>query len=112
MQPGTIDQWRAHLLVASMVGTVIQAGVLVCILLLRVPEGAFTQPAFRVGVVVTVVLAVLLVRRFARAAFRAAIAGRHARTGSEQDGTIFLSPHCPQRILVVLYMRFNRQQFY
>lgn len=105
----TVDQWRAHLLVASLAAILIQAIVLGSMLLLDVPVAFFTSTVFRLGVMAAVVASVFLTRRIAGSAFRSALAGNHVWLGGKRHCTVSLSSHCPRRALVVLYVRLNRK---
>ncbi|MFP6560809.1 hypothetical protein WJ542_21280 [Paraburkholderia sp. B3] len=111
MNSSTIDQWRAHLLVASLAATLIQAIVLASMLVLAAPETFFTSTAFRLGVGGMVIAAVFLTRRVAGSAFRSALASNHVWLGGERHCTVSLSSDCPRRALVVLYVRLNRRTF-
>lgn len=111
MNPATVDQWRAYLLVASLATVLIQAIVLGTMVVFDAPETLFTSSVFRIGVVVWVTVAVVLTRRLAEAAFRSALAGDHIGFGDAQCDIVTLSSRCPQRALVVLHVRFNRRKF-
>ncbi len=114
MHPSTVDQWRAHLLVASLAATVIQAAVVGALLVFDVPVAFFASAAFRLGAIATIAAAVLLIRGLAAFAFRAALANHFVQLGGDRHEThepVTLSHHCPRRALVVLHIRLNRKKF-
>jgi hypothetical protein len=111
MNPATIDQCRAHLLVASLAAALIQVMVLGAMIVFDVPVAVFTSNAFHLAVVALVVAAVFLTRKFSDSAFRAALAGNHVWLGNTRHRTVTLSSHCPRRALVVLHVRLNRKRF-
>jgi hypothetical protein len=109
MRPSTIDMLRAYLLTASLAAIAIEAAALLSIGLFGVSEDVFTSMTFRVASIVAIVCMVLVTRQVARAAFVSALSHRYASFSEEHSNAIILSPACPDRMLVSLHLRFNRQ---
>ncbi|MBR8208468.1 hypothetical protein KDW61_07330 [Burkholderia cenocepacia] len=111
MAPSTIEQWRAHLLVAALAGMFIQCVVLVSLLAWRVPEAFFTTTTFRAWIVVALVTAILSIRKLAGEAFKAAAACGCVRMTGIDRRTIVVSSDCAYRWLVVLHIRLNGNRY-
>jgi hypothetical protein len=109
MRPSTIDMMRAYLVTASLAAIAMDAAALLSIDLFGASEDVFTSMTFRVASVVAIVCIVLVTRQVARAAFVSALSHRYASFSEEHSNAIILSPACPDRMLVSLHLRFNRQ---
>jgi len=111
MKPSTVEMLRACLLVVSLAATLIEAVVLVALGVFDVPARVFEAAPFRVGVLVVVALTLVVVRKLARAAFRAALSNRHAIVSDAGCQTVCVSADCPLRLLVIFHLRLNRARF-
>jgi hypothetical protein len=107
MRPSTIEQLRAHLVLASLAAAMIQVLVLIAMLIFHVPARIFMLPSFRVGMLVAVVCIVLFIRGRSRSAFRSAVASGHVSVNGWRRRTVSMSPQCPHRLLVVFYLKLN-----
>jgi hypothetical protein len=108
MNSSTVLMVRAYLITASLAAASIEIPVLASYDLFDVSENVFASRAFRVGVVITVVGAVLATRYAARAAFRFALLHDQATFSRANAQSIAVSQACPLRSLVILHLRFNR----
>lgn len=106
MKSSTVEMLRAHLLVASLSATFIDAAVLVACAL-GVPERVFESALFRGGVLAAIGLALVVTRSLARLAFRSAVAGRYAIVSDTPCKTVSLSADCPLRLFVIFHLRLN-----
>jgi hypothetical protein len=111
MRPSTIEQLRAHLVVASLAATLIQIPVLIAMLFFRVPASVFMLPSLRLGMLATVVCIVFFIRGRSRAAFRSAVASGHVSVNGRRRPTVSLSPQCPRRLLVAFHLKLNSRLF-
>ncbi|MFL6637846.1 MAG: hypothetical protein ACJ8HC_05060 [Paraburkholderia graminis] len=111
MKPVTADMLRAHLMVASL--TAVAADLLACVTVFVDPgaEHLFVSAAFRLSSIAVMAGGVMVARQFAQAAFRAAVADRHASVASLCSRPIDLAPDCPRLWLVVLHLRLTGKPF-
>lgn len=100
---------RAYLITASLAAASIEFSALASYDLFDVSENVFVSRAFRTGVVIAIVAAVLATRYAARAAFRSALLHRQATVSMANAQSIAVSQSCPLRALVILHLRFNRR---
>ncbi|WP_070108549.1 hypothetical protein [Burkholderia plantarii] len=107
----TIEAWRAYLLIAALAAFGAQALVLLSMGVLHVPQRDFTTPTFRCATLAYLVVAVAAVRAGAHFAFRAGIGRGHVLVEPAPGGTVQVSPRCPLRALVLLYIRLHRDRF-
>ncbi|HEY1611861.1 MAG TPA: hypothetical protein VGG24_21550 [Paraburkholderia sp.] len=99
---------RAWLLAASLAATVVDLAVIAAVGVFGVPERVFEATPFRVGVLVVIVLALVVIRTVARFAFRSAVATQHAIVRETPCQTVSISADCPLRLLVVFHLRLKR----
>ncbi len=111
MKPSTARMLRANLLVASLAASCIQGTVLLSIVFLRVPERIFLTSTFRLIALSVVVLAVIVTRRLALAAFRSALANGNVAVWGGDRGFVSLSSRCAHPLLVKLHLRFSGRRF-
>ena len=78
MSPTLIRSIRAHLMIASLAATVMDAGTLASMYLFDISASTFETPEFRIGVVAGVAIATALVRLLALAAYRLALRQQRA----------------------------------
>jgi hypothetical protein len=111
MKPVTADMLRAHLMVASL--TAVAADLLACVTVFVDPgaEHLFVSVAFRLSSIAVMAGGVMVARQFAQAAFRAAVADRHASVASVCSRPIDLASDCPRLWLVVLHLRLTGKPF-
>ncbi|VVE60951.1 hypothetical protein PAN31117_00415 [Pandoraea anapnoica] len=117
MKSTTIQMLRAYLIVASLGAMCIDVCVVIAMLVFDVPERVFTSADFRIAMAASLLLLLLAARSLASAAFRAALASRHAMfdgveraNGPRGTGSVALRDDCPHRLLVLLHIRIHRQQ--
>lgn len=111
MKPSTIDMLRAYLMTVSLAAVGMQIVMLVCLVVFGVSEQVFEAAPFRLAVAVIIVFATLATKHIAHAAFRFAVAHRHATYGDARVQIISVSRGCPVRMLVILHLRFSRRLF-
>jgi hypothetical protein len=116
MKAATVDMLRAYLLTASLAAMLVELVVLAAIVVFGISEETFQSKAFRLSVILILLATVLATRQIARAAFRSAVANRHVTFSgvlfeTVTAETVTVSPTCPGRPLVILYLRLNRRLF-
>jgi hypothetical protein len=111
MKSVTADMLRAHLMIASL--TAVAADLLACATVFVDPgaEHLFVSAAFRLSSIAVMAGGVMVARQFAQAAFRAAVADRHASVASLRTRPVDLASDCPRLWLVVLHLRLTGKPF-
>lgn len=111
MNATAIVEFRTHLLVASLIVTLLQGLVIGGMLVLDMPEAWFTSSVFRTASICVVVVGVVAVRYVAAVAFRRAHRQGHLSLDATGHILIAISDMCPYAQLVLLHMRLNRRRY-
>lgn len=111
MKSSTIRMLRAYLVVASLGAACIDACVVMAMLVFDVPERIFTSADFQIAMAASLFLLVFAARTLAASAYQAALVSRHAiEHGARGRASVALRNDCPNRLLVLLYIRIHRQR--
>ncbi len=102
---------RAYLIPASLGAALLEMVILFAYGLFRVSDSAFQTVSFRLAAAAMVVLVIAITRHRAYVAYQRAVNGRYACCHGPAGETIYLSPACPDRSLVMLHLRFSRRSF-
>lgn len=111
MKPTIPDMLRAYLIPASLGAALLETVILFAYALFRVSDSAFQTLSFRLTAAGVVVMVIAVTRQRAYIAFRRAVSERYACCHGPAGETIYLSPACPERSLVMLHLRFSRRSF-
>ncbi|MBB3261750.1 hypothetical protein F4827_006626 [Paraburkholderia bannensis] len=111
MNATAIVEFRAHLLVASLIATLLQGLVIGGMLVLEMPEAWFTSSVFRAASICVVVAGVAVVRYVAAVAFWGAHRRGHLSLDAAGHNLIAISDMCPYAQLVLLHVRLNRRRY-
>ena len=101
-----LESIRAHLMVASIAATVIDAIVLLLIDLFNISESVFETAAFRLLVISGISIALVTTRGFLLVTYRSALRQSNVSTHSPHDG-VHVSGACRLRPLVMLHLRLS-----
>jgi hypothetical protein len=107
MKQTTVEMIRAHLVTASVAAMAIDVTVVSLLFFHKFPATMFETASFRVLTFTLLLAAVLMTRRAAGMAFRAALRRRHARFVGPQGAAVCVSKMCPARRLVILHLHFT-----
>ncbi|BCF97129.1 hypothetical protein PPGU19_016980 [Paraburkholderia sp. PGU19] len=107
MKQTTVQMIRAHLVTASVAATAIDICVVSLLLFCKFPQTLFETATFRELTFGLLLAAVLITRRAARMAFRAAVKRHHAHFIGPRRDAVCVSAICPARGLVILHLHFT-----
>ncbi|WP_109482697.1 hypothetical protein [Paraburkholderia sp. C35] len=104
MKHTTVRMIRAHLVTASVAATVIDVCVISLLFICKFPQTLFETASFRLLTFALLLAAVLITRRAAHVAFRAALRRHHAHFIGPRRDAVCVSAICPARGLVILHL--------
>ncbi|MEZ0602027.1 hypothetical protein ACAX43_07720 [Paraburkholderia sp. IW21] len=111
MKPVTVDMLRAHLMAASLTAMGTEVFALLALLVLPVSRQVFGSATFQLLALALIIGGVIVMRRFAYAAFELAIQSRHAIPHIGPTRPVSVAANCPRRWLVILHLRFTGRPF-